>query len=86
MYTHMERQSWLIDQQREKLWMLHRHLARLRKQRGGMARVMSLGELVRYRQQPFEDALRLREERWARAMAELAAYVPGVVEGVPDGR
>ncbi|MFD8595400.1 hypothetical protein ACFV1L_10400 [Kitasatospora sp. NPDC059646] len=33
MHTHMERQSWIIDQQREKLRMLIHHLARVREQR-----------------------------------------------------
>lgn len=74
---HYERQRWLLEQERETSRALRRHLQRVKAQRDGMARVMTSGELLTYRERPIQVAISQRSE-------ELRAFFTKVAEALEE--
>jgi hypothetical protein len=60
---HYERQTWLLEQEREKTRALTKHLIRVKAQRDRMARAMTSGDVVRYVEIPFQDAMERRRKQ-----------------------
>lgn len=83
--SHSERMAslwlWQRNQEQEKNRALVRHLARVKAQRDRMARVMTSGDILTYRELDVTDAIRRRQEQIGPYIAAIASALEDMLPG-----
>jgi hypothetical protein len=78
---HTDRFAWLLEQEREKNRTLTKHLARVKAQRDRMARVMTSGDILTYRELDVTEALHRRQEQIGPYIAAIASALEDMLPG-----